>query len=119
MQSAVLNVTLVSDRRSSCALWQVKLLVVDSVAAPFRSQQLQHQAVMLETIATSLRQIASLGVAVVVVNHVVGTVGQGSPGIKPALGELPTMCYYAGVLVVLIEDDFQHLVPSRCVLNHA
>lgn len=65
----------------------MKLVVVDSVAAPFRSQQLQHQAVMLETIATSLRQIAGLGVAVVVMNHVVGTAGQGSEGVKPALGE--------------------------------
>eukprot|EP00892_Ulva_mutabilis_P008609 jgi/Ulvmu1/611/UM001_0619.1 len=64
----------------------VRLVVLDSIAAPFRSQQLQHQAVMLETIATSLRQIASLGVAVVVMNHVVGTIGQSSDGIKPALG---------------------------------
>lgn len=82
-------------------MWQVKLVVVDSVAAPFRSEQLQHQAVMLETIAMSLRRIAALGVAVVVMNHVVGTSAPGSEGIKPALGELPVLCLVDdGVLCV-------------------
>jgi Rad51 len=68
---------------------QVKLVVIDSIAAPFRAvegHQFQHQAVMLTTIARMLRRIAALGVAVVVTNHVVGGRSSSAEDLKPALG---------------------------------
>ena len=68
---------------------QVKAVVVDSIAAPFRAvegMQWQHQAVMLATVGRMLRRIAARGVAVVVLNQVVGGASGGSDDLKPALG---------------------------------
>lgn len=69
---------------------QVKAVVVDSVAAPFRAVegiQFQHQPVMLATIARMLRKIAARGIMVVVLNQVVGGPTGGNNDVKPALGK--------------------------------
>lgn len=71
------------------AFMQVKAVVVDSVAAPFRAvegMQWQHQPVMLATIGRMLRRIAARGIIVVVLNQVVGGATGGNSDIKPALG---------------------------------
>jgi hypothetical protein len=64
------------------------LLIVDSIAFPFRMQQttFKQQVVLLKTMGRLLRQIASMGVAVLLVNQVSGYVQRGHEAVKPALG---------------------------------
>lgn len=72
-----------------CLLWvQVKLVVVDSVAFPFRMQQVawQQQVVMLAALAQALRRVAAHGVAVVATNQVTGFSANAFDDVKPALG---------------------------------
>jgi RecA/RadA recombinase len=68
---------------------QVKAVVVDSTAAPFRAvegMQWQHQPVMLANVGRMLRRIAAQGIIVVVLNQVVGGASGGNSDVKPALG---------------------------------
>jgi Rad51 len=67
---------------------QISLLVVDSIAFPFRMQQTTYkqQVVLLKMMARLLRKIASAGVAVLLVNQVSGYVQRGHEAVRPALG---------------------------------
>lgn len=72
----------------------MKAVVVDSVAAPFRGvegMQWKHQPVMLATIGRMLHRIAARGIAVVVLNQVVGGATSNSSDVKPALGTGPVL----------------------------
>jgi hypothetical protein len=86
-------------------LLQVKAVVVDSIAAPFRmveGMQWQHQPVMLVTIGKMLRMIAARGIIVVVLNQVVGGATGGNEDIKPALGAVGyTISWIAGLTMCI------------------
>jgi RecA/RadA recombinase len=72
---------------------QVKAVVIDSVAFVFRfhSAPASKRACMIHTMMSSLRRLAALGVAVIIINQVTGYTGSSSDDFAPALGAL-TVC---------------------------
>jgi Rad51 len=67
---------------------QVRLVLVDSVAFPFRMHHVEwaKQVVLLSETAAALRRLAARGVAVVVTNQVTGYSANAFEDLKPALG---------------------------------
>jgi hypothetical protein len=67
---------------------QIKLVLVDSVAFPFRMHDVdwRQQAVLLRELAAALRRVAARSIAVVTTNQVTGFSANAFDDLKPALG---------------------------------
>lgn len=70
---------------------QVKVVVIDSVAFVFRFHRAaaSKRVCMVHTMMSSLRRLAALGVAIIIVNQVTGFTGSSSDEFAPALGMYP------------------------------
>ena len=67
---------------------QVRLVLVDSIAFPFRMHRVEwrQQMVFLHELASALRRIAARGIAVVAMNQVTGYSANAFDELQPALG---------------------------------
>ena len=67
---------------------QVRLVLIDSVAFPFRMHRVEwrQQIVLLHELAAAARRIAARGIAVVATNQVTGYSANAFDDLQPALG---------------------------------
>ena len=93
---------------------QMRLLLVDSVAFPFRMHPMEwrHKVVVLASLAAALRRIAARGVAVLTVNQVTGYSSAAYDDVQPALGA-------RSALLVRNAYNLSISLPSGGIIEHA